>query len=185
MLDNGAAAPLCAQMSSADYYAPVRSAAERELLERGRKRTAAQLAALGGRGAAAEWREELEHVERAASLDKFVVRAAGAQFTPTQRAALERHGECAYFAGGATAHVLVPQAVYDTRWLAIDFTREQRLLACVALLVGGLALAGALWLRVLRTGHSGPAAPGALWLFDEPLEWAVETPLPPPLADEL
>lgn len=174
-------------MSSADYYAPERTAAEHELLERGRSRTAAALKAIGGRGAAAEWREELEDVEHAAPLDKFVVRAAGAQFTAPQRAALERRGECEYFAGGATAHVLVPQATYDTRWLAIDFTREQRLLACVALLVAALALAGALWLRHARGGeHAGIA--DAAWLFDEPLEWAAtEPPAAPqtPLADEL
>lgn len=173
-------------MSSADYYAPERTAAETELLERGRASTAVALQAIGGRGAAAEWREELEDVERAAPLDKFVVRAAGAQFTAAQRAALERRGECEYFAGGATAHVLVPQTAYDTRWLAIDFTREQRLLACVALLAAALALAGALWLRHARGEHMGVA--DAAWLFDEPLEWTAPEPtvrVQAPLADEL
>ena len=173
-------------MSSADYYAPERTEAECELLNRGRAATRDALAAIAGRGAAAEWREELDDVERATPLDKFVVRAGGAQFSTAQRAALERYGDCEYFAGGATAHVLVAQAAYDTRWLALDFTREQRRLACAALCFAALALVGALWLRFERAPlHSH--ATYAAWLFDEPLEWA---PAPAeraqaPLADEL
>lgn len=172
-------------MSSADFYAHERTAAECELLERGRSATCAALLGIGGRGAAAEWREEMEDVERAAPLDKFVVRAAGAQFSTAQRSALERYGECEYYGGGATAHVLVPQASYDTRWLAIDFTREQRLVACAVLLVAALMFACGLWLRHARTAHA-PDADSAAWLFDEVLQWqTLPPPPPPPLADEL
>ena len=146
-------------MSKADFYEQLRTEAQGEMLESGRRRMCGRLTAICGRGSSVQFDGEQRDVTTGAVLDQFIVQSAGSVFDTTMRSKMERIGERVdYFNNGTTAHVKIDQLNYDTRCFRLDFTSDQWRTLCMLTLLIMMLFGALLYVEHYRTEHVGFAA---------------------------
>lgn len=136
------------------FTPPPASAARAELFQRGRATMQRRLATIIGDGARVDATpEQIVDTETGRMLDRFTAHISRplsmqARATLTPLAAN-------VFAGESKVRVDVDWSRYDTRWLASEWTTQQRALGALAIAFALVLLGAAAWFEHYRVAHLG------------------------------